>query len=82
MNENMDLFRRIIQKRLPPNKTLDPFIEHAIFLDYVLFLERLAEESTKNVEDSKQMGRSNRQSKIKESNVSQVTQTVLEEFRG
>ncbi|KAI9275587.1 hypothetical protein BDA99DRAFT_495899 [Phascolomyces articulosus] len=75
MNNDSSRIRQNIKKRLPSHIDLDKYVEHMIYMDYIMFMERLAEEACKSAQKKKQ-------TKITVDEIMDVTEDVLQEFRG
>ncbi|KAI9499521.1 hypothetical protein BDB00DRAFT_794337 [Zychaea mexicana] len=67
--------RKVMQRHLPPDMVLDASVEHLIYMNYIMFIERLAEESNKAAQ-------TNKKNKITIDEIMEVVENVMQEFRG
>ncbi|KAI7849454.1 hypothetical protein BDC45DRAFT_520413 [Circinella umbellata] len=75
MKDDSKALRKRIQKRLPSDMDMDPHIEQLMYMDYMMFMERLAEEASK-------VAKENNRTKVSNDDIMKVAKDVLHEFHG
>ncbi|KAI8337580.1 hypothetical protein BC941DRAFT_425664 [Chlamydoabsidia padenii] len=75
-------FERSLKKRLGPNYRLDENVERLIYLNFVMFVKRLAKASHEEVSKRQPSGKKNLKVRIDTADIRNVSEGVLRKFRG